>query len=316
VQGHIDELIITTGSQQGLDLAGRVLLDPGDVVLVERPTYSGAIAAFRNLGADLVDVAPDDDGPRPDAVAETAERLRAAGRRARVLYVTPNFQNPSGMLMAPRRRLALLDVAARCGLVIVEDDPYGSLYFDDARAEDTRAIKADDAEGRVVYLGSVSKTLAPGFRTAWMLAPAAIARHVELAKQAADISSGVFDQRIVHQAIVRGVLDRVGPTLRATYQARRDAMEDALRTTLGERARWRRPHGGFFLWVQAPGTDTDRLFDAALAEGVSFVPGSAFFADPSAEVSDRASWLRLAFSAVPPERIREGVARLARALAR
>jgi 2-aminoadipate transaminase len=306
-----EAFVITTGSQQGLDLAGRVLLDPGDVVLVELPTYSGAIAAFHNLQATLVGVAQDAEGMNPEALEEVLARLAREGRRARLVYVTPNFQNPSGLLMSLPRRRALLAMAARHDLLILEDDPYGSLYFDDrATAAETRPIRADDTEGRVVYLGSISKTLVPGFRVAWLVAPPVIAARVELAKQAADLCSGVFDQRLVHRALADGVVDRLAPGLRRAYQDRRTAMEEALTATLGTRLEWRGPRGGFFLWVRlGGGVEGERLFPRALEHKVSFVSGTAFHVDGGGT-----DWIRLSFSAPSPERIREGVARLAAAL--
>jgi 2-aminoadipate transaminase len=315
VQGIVtthEALVVTTGSQQGLDLAGRVLLDPGDVVLVERPTYSGAIAAFHNLQAELTGVEQDDEGMHPDALEEAMARLAREGRRPRVVYLTPNFQNPSGRLMSLPRRGALLTLAARHDLIILEDDPYGSLYFEDsATVADTRPIKADDGEGRVVYLGSISKTLVPGLRVAWLVAPPAIAARVELAKQAADLCTGVFDQRLVHRAIAGGVVDRIAPALRRAYQARRTAMEEALTAALGARVRWQRPRGGFFLWVSLGDIRAEQLFPVALEHKVSFVAGTAFHVDGGG-----AHDVRLAFSAPTPARIREGVARLATAIER
>lgn len=306
-----DEMLITTGSQQGLDLVGRVLLDPGDVVLVELPTYSGAIAAFQNLQASLVGVEQDREGLSIDALDRTMAALTASGRRVRFLYLTPNFQNPTGMLMSLPRRRALVDAAARHDLLIVEDDPYGSLYFEDTtRVEETRPIKADDRDGRVVYLGSISKTLVPGFRVAWLVAPAAIAERVELAKQAADLCSGVFDQRVVHAALEQGVVDELAPRLRRHYQEKRTVMEEALRESLGDRVRWSQPRGGFFLWVEFPdGVDDRALFDRAVDRRVSFVIGSAFYVNGEGH-----RYARLAFSAPSHERIREGIQRLAAAL--
>jgi 2-aminoadipate transaminase len=313
VESAAEQIIITTGSQQGLDLAGRVLLDPGDVAIVELPTYSGAIAAFRNLQADLVGVVQDDDGLSIPALEETLADLNARGRRARFVYVTPNFQNPTGLLMSARRRHELLDAAARHDLLILEDDPYGSLYFDDTtREEDTRPIKAADREERVVYLGSISKTLAPGFRVAWMVAPLPLAHRVELAKQATDLCTGVFDQRVVHAALRRGIVERLAPQLRRHYQDKRTVMEQALSESLGSRARWSRPRGGFFLWVEfEPGIDDRELLEHAIAERVSFVIGSAFYVDGGGH-----RFARLSFSAPSPDRIREGVIRLSAALNR
>jgi 2-aminoadipate transaminase len=305
------EVVITTGSQQGLDLSGRVLIDPGDVVLVELPTYSGAIAAFHNLQAELVGVPQDAEGITIDGLNEAVARVKAHGKRARFVYVTPNFQNPAGTLMSAARRAELLEAAARHNLLILEDDPYGSLYFEDTtRLEDTRPIKADDVDGRVIYLGSISKTLVPGFRVAWMIAPPAIAARVELAKHATDLCSGVFDQRVVHACLARGVVDAIAPALRAHYREKCAVMESALREAMDDRVRWTRPRGGFFLWAEFPeGVDDRELFTQAVNERVSFVIGSAFFVDGGGH-----RYARLSFSNPSPDRIREGVSRLKRAL--
>jgi len=311
ISGTFEEVVITTGSQQGLDLVGRVLIDPGDVVLVELPTYSGAIAAFHNLQARFAGVPQDAEGIDLVALEAAVDGLRAKGQTVRFIYVTPNFQNPAGLLMSRARRLALLDTARRHDLVIVEDDPYGSIYFEDVTtAADTRPIKADDTDDRVVYLGSFSKVLVPGLRVAWMVAPREIAQKVELAKQAADICSSVFDQRIVHGAMDRDVVERIAPSLRAHYQAKRTVMEQALRSTLAGRVTWTSPRGGFFLWIELPeGIDDRELFERALAAKVSFVIGSAFFVDEQGH-----RFARLAFSGISHEQIAEGVTRLAAAI--
>ena len=310
VTARFEDIVITTGSQQGLDLAGRVLIDPGDAVIVELPTYSGAIAAFHNLQAELVGVPQDAEGIELESLERVLTGLKAKGQRAKFIYVTPNFQNPAGLLMSAPRRRALLDAARRHDLVILEDDPYGSIYFEDTTSvEDTRPIKADDTDGRVVYLGSFSKVLVPGFRVAWMVAPSAIAQKVELAKQAADLCSGVFDQRVVHGTLDRGVVQGIAPTLRAHYQHKRTVMEQALQAKLGDRIKWTTPRGGFFLWIELPpGIDDLALFDRALKEKVSFVIGSAFFVNGAGH-----EFARLSFSGITPEQIVEGVERLARA---
>jgi 2-aminoadipate transaminase len=311
IEARLEEMIITTGSQQGLDLAGRVLIDPGDSVLVELPTYSGAIAAFHNLQAELVGVEQDAEGLNLASLDRTIARLSSEGKRAKFVYVTPNFQNPAGLLMSRPRRQALLEAAARHDLVILEDDPYGSIYFDDAtREEETRPIKADDRDGRVVYLGSISKTLVPGFRVAWLVAPEPIAQKVELAKQATDICTGVFDQRVVHAALDRGVVSRIAPDLRAHYQGKRRVMERSLREKFEGRVSWTSPRGGFFLWITLPaGVDDRALFERALQHKVSFVIGSAFFVDGGGH-----SFARLSFSGITPAQIEEGVQRLAAAV--
>ena len=311
IDTRFEDVIITSGSQQGLDLVGRVLIDPGDPVIVELPTYSGAIAAFHNLQASLIGVPQDAEGIEIAGLERVASDLARQGRPAKFVYVTPNFQNPAGLLMSARRRQELLAAAERHDLVILEDDPYGSIYFEDVTTlEDTRPIKAADANQRVVYLGSFSKILVPGLRVAWMVAPPAIAARVELCKQAADISSGVFDQRIVHGALAGGVIDRIAPGLRAHYQAKRTVMERALESTTQGRVKWTSPRGGFFLWIELPpGVDDRDLFDRALKEKVSFVIGSAFFVDGGGH-----QFARLSFSGISHEQIAEGISRLAAAI--
>jgi len=313
ISATLDQVIITSGSQQGLDLVGRVLIDPGDTVIVELPTYSGAIAAFHNLQASLAGVPQDRDGIDIAALDRTATELKNAGRPAKFIYVTPNFQNPAGLLMSQQRRRELLDAARRHDLLILEDDPYGSIYFEDVTTfEDTRPIKADDDDDRVVYLGSFSKILVPGLRVAWLVAPKAIASKIELCKQAADISSGVFDQRLVHGTLADGVIDRIAPGLRAHYQAKRTVMESALAETLQGRVKWTSPRGGFFLWIELPeGADDRELFERAIEEKVSFVLGSAFFVNGEGH-----NFARLAFSGTSQEQIKDAVARLAKAIHR
>ena len=311
ITATFEDMIITTGSQQGLDLVGRVLIDPGDVILVELPTYSGAIAAFHNLQGQFAGVPQDAEGMDLAALDAALARLKAEGKTAKFIYVTPNFQNPAGLLMSRARRLALLEVARRHDLLILEDDPYGSIYFEDVTtAAETRPIKADDTDGRVIYLGSFSKVLVPGLRVAWLVAPREIAQKIELAKQATDICSSVFDQRIVHGAMDRGVVDRIAPGLRAHYQAKRRVMEQALQTSLAGRVKWRSPRGGFFLWIELPeGVDDRELFDRALKEKVSFVLGSSFFVDGGGH-----RFARLSFSGITHEQIAGGITRLAAAI--
>ena len=311
ISSRFDDIVITSGSQQGLDLIGRVLIDPGDPVIVELPTYSGAIAAFHNLQASLVGVPQDADGIEIASVDRVATDLKRQGKPAKFIYVTPNFQNPAGLLMSAERRRELLDAARRHDLVILEDDPYGSIYFEDVTTfEDTRPIKAADTDNRVIYLGSFSKILVPGLRVAWMVAPPAIAQKVELCKQAADISSGVFDQRIVHGALAGGVIDRIAPGLRAHYQAKRTVMERALESHLQGQVKWTSPRGGFFLWIELPpGVDDRALFDRAIKEKVSFVLGSAFFVNGAGH-----EFARLAFSGISHEQIEQGIGRLAAAI--
>jgi len=304
----LERLLVTTGSQQGLDLVARVLLDPDDVILVELPSYTGAIVAFRNLRARIVGVRQESDGVSLEHLDEVWEQQRAAGRRVRCLYVVPNFQNPTGLLIGLDKRQRLLEWAERRDVLIVEDDPYRDLYFEDSASEaEVRSMRADDASGRVIYLSSFSKTLAPGYRVAWIDAPPPLAAKLELAKQAADLCTGGLDQRVVYQAWKRGVLDRGLPLLRAHYQRKRDVMSAALRDAFGPELHWPEPRGGFFLWATLPaGLDADAMIPRAIAHGVAYVAGEAFFVN-----GDGARYLRLSFSGPSEERIREGVRRLA-----
>jgi 2-aminoadipate transaminase len=308
IASTFEQRLITSGSQQGLDLVARVLIDPGDAVVVELPTYTGAISAFRNALADLVGVPQAPDGISLDDLDATVTRLRRSGRRIRLLYVVPNFQNPTGLLIGLEKRARLLEWAAQADVLVIEDDPYADLYFPDvASPADTRPLKADDREGRVVYLSSFSKTLAPGFRTAWIVAPEALTAKFDVAKQAMDLCTGGLDQRVVHQAIVRGVLADLAPRLRSHYQAKRDVMQEALDAHLSGLVTYSTPRGGFFLWASLPPSlDADRMLPRALGAAVTYVAGRAFFVDGSG-----GNTLRLCFSQPPPERIRAGVARLA-----
>ena len=311
VQTAPDRLLVTTGSQQGLDLVARVLLDPGDVVLVELPTYTGAITAFRNVQATMIGVRQEADGVDVEALDATLVRLHAEGRRVRILYVVPNFQNPTGLLIGLEKRRRLLDWAERRNVLIVEDDPYRELYFEDSATEaDVRPIKADDAEGRVVYLSSFSKTLAPGYRVAWIDAPTPLAAKFEIAKQAEDLCTGGLDQRVVYQACRRGVLSRQLPVLRDHYRQKRDVMVEALQREFGSDVTWPSPRGGFFLWATLPSAiDADAMLARAVQHGVIYVAGEAFFVGRSGAGRHI---VRLAFSAPSHDRIREGVSRLGR----
>ena len=308
----VDELIITSGSQQGIDLAARVLVSPGEVVLVELPTFTGGIAAFKNVQAELVGVRQQADGLDLDDLEMVWRRERGAGKTIKLLYIIPNFQNPTGMLLSLEKRQRLLEWAERRDMLIVEDDPYGSLYFDDvATSAETRPLRADDMNGRVLYLSTFSKTLAPGFRVGWMAAPAALIERFDTAKQSTDLTSGILDQRVVYEAVRRGVVDRLAPQLRALYRHKRDVMERTLRESLSDRLTWASPKGGFFVWATLPTGQTDtELLDRALEHGVVYVTGSAFFVDGSGHDT-----IRLSFSAPSPDRIVEGVNRLAAAMA-
>ena len=307
------EVIVTSGSQQGIDLVGRVLVGAGEVVLVELPTFTGGIAAFKNVQADVVGVRQEHDGIDLDDLERVWQRERTAGKVVKLLYLVPNFQNPTGVLMSLDKRRQVLAWSERRDVLIVEDDPYGSLYFEDvATVNETRPMRADDPAGRVIYLSTFSKTLAPGLRVGWMVAPPSLIDRFDTAKQGADLTSGILDQRLAYEAVRRGVVGRLAPRLRAVYQEKRTVMESALRMALGDTLTWQQPRGGFFIWATLPAghSDTD-LLDRCLARGLVFVIGSAFYVDGTGHDT-----IRLSFSAPDVHGIQEGVRRLAAALDR
>jgi 2-aminoadipate transaminase len=306
----LEQLIVTSGSQQGIDLIARVLVSPGDVVLVELPTFTGAIAAFRNMQAELKGVRLEDDGISLEHLDEVWQHATRAGRAVKLLYLVPNFQNPTGSLLGLTKRRQVVEWAERRDVLIVEDDPYGQLYFNDVATEaETRPICANDRTGRVLYLSTVSKMLAPGFRVGWMKAPEALIERFDTAKQSTDLTSGILDQRIVHEALRLGVADRLAPRLRDLYRHKRDVMARAISARLGSRLTWPTPKGGFFIWATLPEGHTDtELLERALQRGVIFVVGSAFHVDGGGHDT-----IRLSFSAPSPERIEEGARRLANA---
>lgn len=297
---HTDasQVLITTGSQQGLDLVGKVLIDPASTVAVEAPTYLGALQAFNPCEPEYVSVPCDDDGPLPAELG--------VARGARFLYALPNFQNPSGRCISAARRDALVSAAQAIGLPIVEDNPYGDLWFD---TPPPAPLAARNPEG-TVYLGSFSKVLAPGLRLGYVIAPKPLYPKLLQAKQAADLHTPGFNQRVVHEVIRNGFLHEHVPTIRSRYKLQRDAMAAALRTHLPAECRWNTPHGGMFFWVELPaGVDAAALLPKAVALGMAYVPGAAFFADHA-----RANTLRLSFVTVPPAQIERGIQLLAQAL--
>jgi len=295
-----DEPIVTTGSQQALDLIAHTLLDPGDVVLVELPTYIGGSASFFARSAVLAGVAQDDEGIVPESLDEVAARTKP-----KLLYTIPNFQNPSGRLMTQSRRDAVLALAAKHDFLVIEDDPYGELlYVDDA---DTTPMKSRDTEGRVLYLGSFSKVLAPGLRCGWMIAPRAVAAQLEIAKQAADLCSGMLDQSIVEEFCATGALAPQIAKVRAFYRGKRGTMLEALEQNFAGRAKWTNADGGLFTFVTIDDdVDTSERLADAVSRGVAFIPGAPFFVDGSGR-----NTMRLTFAKENDERIREGMARLA-----
>jgi len=292
------QVLITTGSQQGLDLVGKVLIDAGSKVAVESPTYLGALQAFAPYEPDVLSVACDDEGPLPDALT--------AAQGARFLYLLPNFQNPSGRCMGAQRRIALAEAARKLGLPIVEDNPYGDLWFDQPPPPPLASLWPEGT----VYLGSFSKVLAPGLRLGYVIAPGAMMPKLLQAKQAADLHSPGFNQRVVHEVIRNGFLDQHVPTIRARYKAHRDAMRAALEAHMPRGCRWNVPVGGMFFWIELPeGIDATALLPKAVELGMAYVPGAAFFAE-----RPRANTLRLSFVTVAPAQIERGVALLGQAL--
>lgn len=301
---HPDNVVVTAGSQQALDLLTRVFVDPGDVVVTEGPTYVTAINTFAAYQARIVHVPMDGDGLSPGALAQTLERLATEGARVKLLYTVPTFQNPGGITLTPPRRAEVLEICRRAGVLVVEDNPYGLLSF---TGEPVRAMRAD-APDDVVYLGSFSKTLAPGLRVGWALAPAPVAARLVLAAESAILSQSMFTQLVVERYLATQPWAEQVKVFREMYRERRDAMLDALAESMPAGATWTRPDGGFFVWVTLPGgVDTRAMLPRAIAARVAYVPGAGFYADGSGGSS-----MRLSFCYPPPERIRDGVGRLGR----
>jgi 2-aminoadipate transaminase len=293
------QVLITTGSQQGLDLLAKVLIDKDSAILVETPTYLGALQAFTPMEPRVVSVASDDEGLDVDDLAR-----KASG--ARFLYLLPNFQNPTGRTMSEARRAALSARAAQLGLPIVEDNPYGELWFDTPPPLPLTARNPDGC----LYLGSFSKVLAPGLRLGFLVAPKALYPKLLQAKQAADLHSPSFNQRMITEVMKDGFLDRHVPTIRALYKSQRDAMLAALQREMPEGVSWNKPDGGMFLWARLPeGMNAVELLPKAVDKNVAFVPGAAFYADTA-----DARTLRLSFVTASVEQINTGVAALAAAI--
>jgi len=294
-----DDILIMTGSQQPLDLAGKVFLDAGDCVLTESPTYLAAIQAFQSYEVRFAAVPTDDQGLIPEALPELIER-----ERPKFLYTIPNFQNPTGVTLTPERRRKLYSIAARYGLIVVEDDPYGALRY---TGKDIPPVKSLDTEGIVIYHSTVSKTIAPGLRVGWVVASEEIRRKYTIAKQAADLHTSSLDQRIVHRYLSEFDSEAHVERIRRSYGERFAIMDAALKQTMPPGFTWTHPEGGMFLWVTCPeGMNTNDLMHSALARRVLFVPGQDFFSDASGQ-----RFMRLNFSNASPEQIREGIGRLA-----
>ncbi len=309
-----ENVLITCGSQQALDLIGKLLVNPGDRLLVEAPTYLGALQAFNAYGAEYVEVAVDDDGIQ---TALLEEALRSGPK---FMYILPNFQNPGGVTLSERRRVELVFLADRYGIPIIEDDPYGQLRYEGEHLRpllvlDRENLRRDDAYhlGNVIYLSTFSKTLAPGLRLGWIVAPPDVITKLVQLKQGSDLHTSTFTQMVAYEVARDGFLDEHVKLIRKVYRERRDVMLSALQEMFPPEVTWTRPQGGLFLWVTLPeGMDAQQLFEAALHEDVAFVPGDSFFASGG----EGCRHLRLNFSNASPERIREGIRRLSIAVRR
>ncbi|CAN5627254.1 PLP-dependent aminotransferase family protein [soil metagenome] len=302
VAAHPDDLVVTVGGQQGLDLLAKLFCDPGDVVVAEGPSYVGALGAFSAYEASVVHVPMDADGLVPEALEERLGRLQAAGRRAKLLYTVPNHQNPAGVSLSVSRRALIVEIAARHDLLIVEDNPYGLLDF----KGEVRPSLCSLAPDRVAYVGTLSKIFSPGIRCGWVAAPEAILDKLVLLKEAADLCQSNFTQAVAERWFSsQPWLDQV-VAFRERYQERCEAMLAELEASFPDGCSWRAPTGGLFAWVRLPpGVNSGELLARAISARVAYVPGRAFYAD-----GDGAEELRLNFSYATPARIREGVRRL------
>lgn len=302
-----ENILITTGSQQALDLIARALLDPGDVVITENPSYLAALGAFRIRGAELIGIKIDKQGMRTDLLEETVKKLKAEGKRIKFIYTIPVGQNPAGTTMPRDRKKHLIEVANQYDILVVEDDPYSYFIYDETA--DISPLKVFDDEDRVIYLSTISKILAPGLRIGWIVSPEALTRKFELVKQYMDLHSPTINQFIVAEAIKTGLIKRHSHELSPFYREKRDTMLKAIKEYFPENVWYTEPIGGFFVfvYVQKKGFDTSRLLRVAIDKyKVAYVPGKGFHTDGSGENS-----MRLSFSYPPPEVIEEGIRRLA-----
>ncbi len=307
-----DDVVVTVGSQQALDLVTRVFCDPGDVVIAEAPSYVGALGTFSAYQAEVVHVAMDADGLVPEALREAIATVKVAGKRAKFLYTIPNFHNPAGVSLAEARRDEVLAICQEAGLLVLEDNPYGLLGFDSGPTRAIRARRPAAASGAgqnddVLYLGSFSKTFAPGLRVGWVLAPHAVREKLVLAAEAAVLCPPTFNQLLIADYLQTQDWQGQVNAFRGMYRARRDAMLDALGQLMPAGMTWTHPTGGFYVWATLPeGLDAKAMLPRAVTARVAYVPGTAFYADGSGRDA-----LRLSYCYPDPERIREGVRRLA-----
>ncbi len=303
VTAHPDDIVVTTGSQMALDLVTRVFCDPGDVVLVEAPSYVGALGVFASYQCDVVHVPMDGEGLVPAALEASIAAVQASGRRVKMIYTIPSFHNPAGVTQGAQRRAENLQVAQRAGVLVLEDDPYGLLGFD---GEAPRAMRADDENG-VIYLGSFSKTIASGLRVGWAVAPHGVREKLVLAAESAVLCPSNFSQLTVSEYLATQPWREQIKIFQELYRERRDALLESMESLLPAGTTWTTPSGGFYSWVTLPnGLDSKAMLPRALAALVAYVPGTGFYVDGSGRHN-----LRLSYCYPEPDRIREGVRRLA-----
>jgi 2-aminoadipate transaminase len=304
VVGSPDDVVVTVGSQQALDLVTRIFCDPGDVILAEAPSYVGALGTFAAYQAEVVHVPMDDQGLVPEALREAIAAVHRQGKRAKFLYTIPNFHNPAGTSLSDPRRDEVLEICKQAGLLVLEDNPYGLLGFD---GPPTPAIRARGDEQHVIYLGSFSKTFAPGLRVGWVLAPHAVREKLVLASEASVLCPPAINQMLVTEYLTTQDWQGQVEVFKGLYQERRDAMLDALATLMPAGTSWTRPTGGFYVWTTLPaGLDAKVMQPRAITARVAYVPGIGFYSDGQGQRE-----LRLSYCFPEPERIREGVRRLA-----
>jgi 2-aminoadipate transaminase len=302
-----DNVIITNGSQQALDIVGKLFLNPGDTALVGLPTYLGGINAFKSYESNLTGIPLDENGMRMDLLEETITDLLKENIIPKFIYVVPTFQNPAGVVMPEKRRKQLIDIAHDYDLIIIEDDPYGKLSYD---IEGVKPIKAFDDEGRVIYMSTFSKILAPGFRLAWTIASDELTRKSVICKQALDLCTNTFTQFIANEFMRQGSLDLHILKINEMYKPKRDKMIEAIHDYFPEGYTCNKPHGGMFAWVTLPeGIDTETMFLDAIKYKVAYVHGKAFHVDGGGERS-----MRLNFSYSSNDQIDEGIKRLAKVI--
>lgn len=302
IRANPDDVVVTTGSQHALELVAKLFLDPGDVVLAEGPSYVTAITVFRSFQGEVQHVDMDEEGLVPEALRERIARLRAAGRAIKFLYTVPSFHNPVGVTLSWQRRVEILEICRANDVLVVEDNPYGLLYFDTAPPPAMRSVEQDG----IIYLGTFSKTLAPGFRVGWAVAPHAIRERLVLANEAAVLSPSPFSQTVISEYLDAADWRAQIAAFREVYRQRRDAMLSALAQHLAD-LRWTVPAGGFYVWLTLPERlDSKAMLPRAVTELVAYTPGTAFYADGGGRQA-----MRLSFCYPTPDQIREGIRRLA-----